>query len=92
MRKPLSPKLEHALSELAKAAGGGDGPYHILTPAICDLCKDDEKEAFPCGFIADVREYKDLCNDCYAELAGFSYCAGCGWPDDMCVCTDEILN
>lgn len=52
MRKPLSDELEQALSELAKAAGG-DGPFHVLTPAICDLCKDEEKEAFPYGFVGD---------------------------------------
>lgn len=45
MRKPLSDELAKALFELA----GGDGPFHILTPAICDLCKDEEKEAFPYG-------------------------------------------
>ncbi len=87
VRKPLSPELEQALSELAKAAGG-DGPLHVLTPAICDKCEDEEKEAFPYGSIIEAGDYSDLCNDCYAEIADFSYCNGCGWPDDMCVCGD----
>ena len=67
MRKSLDEKTVAGLGEMVKAIGG-DGPFHILTPRICDRCKDEEKEAFPYGSIMATGKYNDLCNDCFEIL------------------------
>lgn len=71
MKKKISDELAAALGEMAKAVGkavGDDGPFHIITPRICDLCKDEDKEAFPYGAVVATGKYNDLCNDCYDAL------------------------
>lgn len=86
VRKPLSDELVAALVKLAKAAGG-DGPFHVLTPAICDLCKDKEKEAFPYGIVDDGKEYQHLCNECFVILCpDFAHCEVCELYVKDCIC------
>lgn len=86
MRKPLSPELEQVLADLAKAVGG-DGPFYVLTPRICDKCGDESKEAFPYGIVDDGKEYQHLCNECFVILCpDFARCEVCELYEKDCIC------
>lgn len=87
MRKPLSDELAAALASLTRAAGG-DGPFRVLASAICDLCEEEEKEAFPYGVIdGDGKEYPHLCNECFVILCPeFATCEVCELYEKDCIC------
>lgn len=63
---------ERLLAELAKVVETMDGTVtaiHILTPCICDYCRNEDVEAFP-YHVQDRqgRLWADLCNDCFEAL------------------------
>lgn len=73
MRAKPSKRL---LAELAKVVENMDGTVtgiHILTPYICDYCRNEDVEAFP--YHVQDRQgqmWADLCNDCF-EALGCAY-------------------